>query len=178
MDVNNCKKCSELCDNRKQIVNGEGDKNATILFIGEAPGKQEDLEGRPFIGKSGKILRENIDKFIKENYRITNSVRCKPPDNRDPTSDELNNCKTHLENEIQKVNPDMIVCLGSVSCKNILGSKVSVIKKAGEIKTINLSSKEIEVVICPHPASTLYNNNYEDVFKETMKKVQKKVNST
>lgn len=175
MDVKDCSLCSELCKNRTQIVNGEGDEEAKILFVGEAPGENEDIEGRPFIGKSGKILREVIDNQVDHSFRITNSVRCRPPNNRDPKNSEIENCKKFLYKEIKQVNPDYIIALGKIPSKSILGKDVSTVKQAGEENSINIDGKSFSVIICPHPAATLYNNDYESIFIETIKNVSSKL---
>lgn len=175
MDVNDCFKCEKLVENRNCIVNGEGSEDADILFVGEAPGKKEDEKGRPFIGKSGKILRDRIEKDISKKYRITNSVRCRPPDNRDPDKDELSNCHNYLINEIKQINPEIIVSLGKIPCKSLLGEEVSTIKNAGKEYSITIKNKNYIVVICPHPAATIYNNQYEDIFEDTIRSIEEKI---
>ena len=102
---------------RINAVPGRGNINAEIVFIGEGPGALEDKQGRPFVGRSGKLLQEIIDKIgLKEdNYFITNLVKCRPPDNRDPFYDEIVVCMPYLLNEIKLIDPKLIVTLGKVS---------------------------------------------------------------
>lgn len=174
IDVDKCKLCSELKSNRSQIVNGDGNTSAKILFVGEAPGEEEDEKGKPFIGKSGKVLRNAIEDFVDVNYRITNCVRCRPPENRDPKTEEISNCKKHLTKEILVIDPDIIVCLGKIPCKSILGEKVSTIKEAGEVRKTTIQKTVFKAIICPHPAATLYNNDYKDTFRNVIKLSNKK----
>ena len=111
-----CEKCV-LCRTRKRSVPGEGPVNAQILFIGEGPGFNENEMGRPFVGQAGKFLDELIGHagFKRPEVFITNVVKCRPPENRDPLPDELNACAAYLDKQIETINPDIIVTLGRFS---------------------------------------------------------------
>ena len=123
----NCTKC-KLCQGRKNVVIGDGPKDAKIMFIGEGPGADEDLEGIPFVGKAGKLM----DKALlgiglkRNNIYIANVVKCRPPQNRNPESDEITACKEYLESQIKLINPKIIVLLGSVALKGVLGEEYGI----------------------------------------------------
>ncbi|RMD89873.1 MAG: uracil-DNA glycosylase [Calditrichaeota bacterium] len=108
-----CTQCP-LWQSRQHAVPGEGNCKASIIFIGEAPGKQEDIEGRPFVGRAGKFLDEMIKSIglTREDIYITNIVKCRPPENRDPKNFEIKACRPYLEQQIQLINPKIIVTLG------------------------------------------------------------------
>ena len=114
--VSVCEKCA-LCRTRKRSVPGEGPVNTQILFIGEGPGFNENEMGRPFVGQAGKFLDELIGHagFKRPEVFITNVVKCRPPENRDPLPDELNACAAYLDKQIETINPDIIVTLGRFS---------------------------------------------------------------
>jgi len=112
--VSDCTRCPDLVDSRSRIVNGVGPAEAALLFVGEGPGKTEDQQGEPFVGRSGSVLDDALGEagLLREEVRITNCVRCRPPENRDPTTDELANCRGYLNSEISTVDPDLVVTLG------------------------------------------------------------------
>ena len=120
--IENCKKCN-LGSTRNKFVFGSGDPSADILLVGEAPGQEEDLQGEPFVGRAGKLL----DKILKAigytrdtNIFITNIVKCRPPDNRDPLPSEVEDCSPYLNKQIELIKPKIIVALGKVAGKTFL----------------------------------------------------------
>lgn len=118
-----CRAC-ELCAKRSTVVWGEGNLAADIMFIGEAPGRDEDLEGRPFVGRSGRLLTDIIEKGMKiprSMVYITNVVKCRPPGNRDPKPDETTACFRYLERQIAVIAPKLIVAVGGVAGCHLLG---------------------------------------------------------
>ena len=108
LTVTECQRCEALCESRSQIVNGVGPADAKLLFVGEAPGANEDERGEPFVGRSGDVLDETLHDvgLDRDDVRITNCVRCRPPENRDPHGQELANCRRYLETEIERVDPE------------------------------------------------------------------------
>ena len=119
--IKNCQKCN-LCKARQNIVFGVGNKNATIMFIGEGPGADEDRLGEPFVGRAGKLMNMAF-KMVginRENVYIANIVKCRPPQNRNPKEDEATACLDYLRNQVVLVKPKIIVLLGSVALKNII----------------------------------------------------------
>jgi uracil-DNA glycosylase family 4 len=172
LDVTDCTRCPALVECRSQIVNGVGPEDADVLFVGEAPGAQEDDQGEPFVGRSGSVLDEKLrDKGLsRADVRITNCVRCRPPENRDPTKEELGNCREYLEREIDLVDPDVIVTLGKVPSQHLLGRDVAVTNEAGSIETVELGGTKRDVLICLHPAATLYDRSQESTFESALDK--------
>lgn len=161
LTVSLCARCPQLVDSRSQIVNGVGPPDANLLIVGEAPGADEDRQGEPFVGRSGELLTEYMQSagITREAVRITNSVRCRPPENRDPRTDELTNCRGWLEREITLVNPTVVLALGKVPASNLLARDVAVTAECGRIEQIEIGDRRFPVVICVHPAAILYDRS-------------------
>jgi DNA polymerase len=121
-EIGDCKRC-KLSQKRTNIVFGEGNPDARLLFIGEAPGREEDLQARPFVGDAGKLLTKLIEKmgFQRNDVYIANIVKCRPPMNRDPESDEIDTCRGFVEEQIRIINPDVIMSLGRISALTLIG---------------------------------------------------------
>ncbi|MFB6137687.1 MAG: uracil-DNA glycosylase family protein [Halobacteriaceae archaeon] len=156
--VADCERCPALVESRSRIVNGVGAPEADLLFVGEGPGAEEDARGEPFVGRSGDVLDEALAAagLAREDVRITNCVRCRPPDNRDPRVGELANCASHLEREVAAVEPALVVGLGKVPCEHLLDRDVAVTAEAGAVETASLGGAPRDVMVCVHPAATLY----------------------
>ena len=130
----NCQKCS-LCETRTNVVVGVGNKNAKVLFIGEGPGENEDLQGEPFVGRGGKLLDkmlEAVDLNRNKNIYIANIVKCRPPKNRDPKPEEQEMCIDWLRNQVKLISPKIIVCLGRISAARIIKSDIKITKEHGQ----------------------------------------------
>lgn len=170
--VRECERCPALVDSRSRIVNGTGPEDADVLFIGEAPGQSEDEQGEPFVGRSGDILDEALGHhgLTRGTIRITNCVRCRPPENRDPTRDELANCRGYLEREIDLVDPAVIVTLGKVPSQHLLGRDVAITSEAGTIESVDLGGERRDVLLNVHPAATLYDRSQRGTFEATIEK--------
>jgi DNA polymerase len=165
--VKNCKKC-DLCTDRKNAVPGKGNHNADVVFIGEAPGKNEDKSGEPFIGTAGKKLNDALKNagLERSDVYITNIVKCRPPKNRIPNDIEKMICSNYLEDELAIIKPKIICLLGNTSYHSILdGNEIS--KNHGKfvLKDNNL------YFITFHPAATIYNQKLGKVFKDDIKKL-------
>lgn len=147
-----CKKC-KLCKTRKNIVFGTGNKNANIMFIGEGPGADEDAQGEPFVGKAGKLMNMAFDivGIKREEVYIANIVKCRPPANRNPEDDEAIACLDYLRNQVMLVKPKIIVLLGSVALKNILGKEYGITASRGKI----INKKDIIYIPTWHQAALL-----------------------
>ncbi len=169
--VTDCTRCPALVDSRSQIVNGTGPDDADLVFVGEGPGAQEDSQGEPFVGRSGSVLDDELlaAGLEREAVRITNCVRCRPPENRDPTADELENCRGYLLQEIDLVDPEVIVTLGKVPTEHLLGRSVAVTNEAGSIEEVRLGERSRRVLICVHPAATLYDRSQRDTFESAIR---------
>jgi uracil-DNA glycosylase family 4 len=170
LSVTACERCPALCESRSRIVNGTGPEDADVLFVGEGPGAQEDEEGEPFVGRSGSLLDEVLLEvgLDRETVRITNCVRCRPPDNRDPTGEELGNCRAYLEREIDLVDPEVIVTLGKVPGEHLLGRSLAVTNEAGTLEDARVAGEPRRVLVCIHPAAVLYDRSQEATLRETL----------
>lgn len=168
--VTNCERCPALVESRTQIVNGTGATDAALLFVGEGPGATEDREGDPFVGRSGEVLNEILDEHGIERaaVRITNCIRCRPPENRNPTSEELDNCREYLDAEIARVDPLVIVTLGKVASEHLLGRSVAVTSEAGEVEEVDLAGATRRVLVCVHPAATLYDPDQRETLERAI----------
>lgn len=128
----NCRRCG-LADGRNSVVFGVGAKNAKIMFIGEGPGEQEDLQGEPFVGPAGKLLDDmlSIIDLDRTNCYIANIVKCRPPHNRDPLLEEQDACIDYLRQQVALVQPKIIVCLGRIAAKRILYPEYRITREHG-----------------------------------------------
>ena len=168
-NVKICKKCN-LCSTRKNAVPGEGNVNADIVFIGEAPGKNEDLHGRPFVGTAGNKLDDALENsgLARNDVYITNIVKCKPPKNRIPNYEEKTMCSNYLEHELSIINPKIICLLGNTAFNTILeGNEIS--KNHGKL----IYKEKRTYFVTFHPAAIIYNQKLEKVFKNDIKKLVK-----
>jgi len=171
-DVCACERCPALVESRSRIVNGVGPDDAALLFVGEAPGANEDAEGEPFVGRSGSVLDDALRDagLARADVRITNCVRCRPPENRDPHAAELDNCAEFLNREIQHVDPDLIVTLGKVPGERLLDRSVAVTTEAGSVVDARLGGESRRVLLCLHPAATLYDRSQREGFEDAIAK--------
>ena len=132
-EIKNCRECP-LCETRKNVVFGDGNPNAHILLIGEAPGEDEDNSGIPFVGRSGRLLTEmmsDVRLTREKDYFIINMLKCRPPKNRDPLPQEMACCSNHLFRQIECINPDIIVCVGRIAATQLIKKDFKVTKEHG-----------------------------------------------
>lgn len=133
---NLCKSCTKcgLCQTRTNVVFGVGPKDADILFVGEGPGEQEDLQGEPFVGAAGKLLDDmlSIIDLGRHNCYIANIVKCRPPHNRDPQEEEQAACIDYLRNQVALIQPKLIVCLGRVAAKKLINPDFRITREHGQ----------------------------------------------
>lgn len=159
-----------------QAVFGEGNANALIVFIGEAPGKNEDLEGIPFVGAAGKFLNEMLEDIgmKREDVYITNIVKYRPPNNRDPEPSEKEACNEWLINELRIIDPKLIVFLGRHSMLRFFpDNKIGEVHGKLLIKNISELGKKQAFLPLYHPAAALYNGGMRDTLKKDFKKILK-----
>ncbi|WP_306053622.1 uracil-DNA glycosylase [Natronococcus wangiae] len=170
--VTDCTRCPALVESRSQIVNGTGPEDPDVVFVGEGPGAREDERGEPFVGRSGSVLDEQLRTvgLDRDAVRISNCVRCRPPENRDPTKDELENCRGYLMREIDLLEPDVIVTLGKVPTEHLLDRSVAVTKAAGSVEDVRIGGTPYRVLICVHPAATLYDRSQEETFQNAIRR--------
>lgn len=160
-----CKRC-KLCETRTNVVFGEGNKNSKILFVGEGPGFHEDVQGKPFVGRSGKLLDELLNEiglYRDKNIYIANIVKCRPPNNRDPLPEEQEICINFLRNQVYIMRPKVIVSLGRISAMKIIDPNIKITRDHG----IFVNKKGIFMMPTLHPAAVLRNmSKKEDVIKD------------
>jgi DNA polymerase len=171
LTVCGCTRCEALVDSRSRIVDGVGPADADLLFVGEAPGANEDEQGKPFVGRSGDVLDDALRAggLARTDVRITNCVRCRPPDNRDPRGAELANCRGYLDAEITQVDPALLVTLGKVPAEHLLGRDVAVTAEAGDVDDCDVGGTRYPVMLSVHPAATLYDPSQQETFTETIR---------
>lgn len=154
--VASCTKCG-LHETRTKTVFGAGDSAGRIVFIGEAPGRDEDLSGEPFVGRAGKLLTRILASvgFTREDVYITNILKCRPPNNRDPLESEGAACEPYLRRQLQLLDPVLIVALGRVAGQNLLKRNASLKALRGGVHFFD----DIRVIVTYHPAALLRNPN-------------------
>ncbi len=162
---------SELFKGVKNIVPGEGNPNADIMFIGEAPGAVEDKLGRPFVGPAGKFLDTLLESIglKREDVFITNVVKCRPPNNRDPSDEEKKAFKPWLKAQIEFIDPKVFVPLGRHALANFLPN-ITISKVHGQIFKVGRNSRAVFVMY--HPAVALYNGSYREILLSDMKNLK------
>ena len=169
-EVMACKKCG-LSKKRKNPVPGEGDLDADVLFIGEAPGYWEDVKGKPFVGSAGEILDEMLSKIGLSRNRVylANILKCRPPENRDPSVGEIKDCVPYLDQQIKIIKPKIIVALGRHSSSYILSrcglEGAGIAKLHGGKYEVELLGFRVLLVPMYHPAAVLYNPKYRSALE-------------
>ena len=169
--IKGCKKC-KLCSNRNNIVFGQGNKNASILLIGEGPDADEDAKGIPFIGKAGQLIDKAVSGLgiNRDEVYIANIVKCRPPSNRTPQEDEVKACLDYLRNQVVLVKPKIIVLLGSTALKGILGEEHTIIKDRGKW----IGKKGILYMSTWNPLDLLKDENKKLEFWKDLKQVKER----
>ena len=170
--IKDCNKC-KLCTGRKNIVFGVGNKNADIMFIGEGPGADEDIQGEPFVGKAGQLMNKAFEALDikREEVYIANIVKCRPPQNRNPEQDEADACMDYLRNQVLLIKPKIIVLLGSVALKNILGEEYGITNSRGKW----IEKKGIWYMPTFHPAALLRDDSKKIDFWRDLKLIKEKL---
>ena len=172
-DCMGCTKCP-LAETRTKLVFGVGNENAKVLFIGEGPGANEDIQGEPFVGRGGQLL----DKFLaavdldrKKNIYIANMVKCRPPQNRDPSPEEQNECIGWLREQTRLLKPKIIVCLGRISATRLISPDFKVTKQHGQF----IEKNGTLMMGTFHPAALLRNPNQKPEALEDFVKLREKI---
>lgn len=167
--IANCTKC-KLSKTRNKTVPGEGDPNSEIIFIGEAPGENEDKQGIPFCGAAGKFLDQMLESIgmSRDDVFIANTVKCRPPGNRDPEDEEKEACRPYLEEQFELINPILIICLGKHSTATFLPGLGSISNLHG--KAVRRSNGKVYLPLY-HPAAALHNGSLRDVLISDFSKI-------
>lgn len=170
--IKSCNKC-KLCSGRKNIVFGTGNKSADIMFIGEGPGADEDIQGEPFVGKAGQLMNKAFEalEIEREQVYIANIVKCRPPQNRNPEQDEARACMDYLRNQVILVKPKIIVLLGSIALKHILGEEYGITNSRGNW----IERKGIWYMPTFHPTALLRDESKKIDFWRDLKLIKYKM---
>ncbi|MEM0268118.1 MAG: type-4 uracil-DNA glycosylase [Candidatus Korarchaeum sp.] len=178
--IRRCEKCP-LHISRKRAVPGEGSEDSRIMFIGEAPGRNEDEMGRPFVGAAGKLLEELLASvgLRRGEVFITNVVKCRPPNNRDPEPGEIEACLPYLIEQVSVIDPDVIVALGRHSAGVLLGriGGVSIMRVRGRVHEVEVFGKLRKVMPTLHPAAALYNPKLRSLIEEDFEELRRVISS-
>lgn len=167
-----CKRCG-LCKERNSIVFGSGNPKAKLLFVGEGPGAEEDKQGLPFVGRAGQLLTKIIEAMgmNREEVYIANVVKCRPPENRVPEPDEINQCLPFLKSQIDLINPKLVVALGLTAARVLTQTEHTMGNLRGQFHSISWKP-ELQVMPTYHPAYLLRNPSAKKTVWEDMKKVK------
>lgn len=176
-EIRRCTRCP-LHKSRRNPVPGEGNKNSSVMFVGEAPGATEDEMGRPFVGAAGKLLTMVMESYgmKREDVYITNVVKCRPPGNREPKDEEINACSIFLKSQMLLLKPRIIVTLGNVAGKTIFSMANrewgGVMKMRGKKYTLQILGMQLYVIPTIHPAAALYNPQLRSLFENDIKLIK------
>ena len=172
-DVAACVRCAELASQRTQTVFGVGNPQARLVFVGEAPGAEEDRLGEPFMGRAGKLLNQIIEACTlrREDVYIMNVLKCRPPRNRTPANDEVANCRNYFVGQLDIIQPEIICCLGAVAATNLLDSNTPIGKLRGRLHDY----RGIKLVATYHPAYLLRTPAAKRMVWEDMQIVMKEL---
>ena len=171
--IGDCRRC-KLSSGRTHLVFGVGNPNAELMFVGEGPGRDEDIQGEPFVGRAGQLLTDIITKGMglrRDDVYIANVVKCRPPDNRNPEPDEVSSCEPFLKKQIELVKPKIIVGLGKFAVQTLLQSKIPITRVRGQWHTY----QGIKLMPTLHPAYLLRNPADKKLVWEDIKKVMKEM---
>ena len=167
--LQDCQRC-RLASGRTQVVFGAGNPNASIMFVGEAPGFYEDKQGEPFVGAAGRLLNELLEGagLSRKDIYIANVIKCRPPDNRDPLPDEVETCKPFLFQQIEMIKPKVVCTLGNFAMQTLMGKKIGIMKVRGQAFQV----QDFFVFPMLHPAAALHQGNLNEPLREDFRKLK------
>jgi uracil-DNA glycosylase len=153
-----CTRCPELASTRRNVVFGAGNADAELMFVGEAPGASEDEQGLPFVGRAGKLLGQLLEEIGLDRTQvfIANTLKCRPPGNRDPQPIEIENCREYLLRQVELIEPSVICSLGNFSTKLLRGDPTGITRLHGRPEAIELGRRAVTLYPIYHPAAALY----------------------
>ena len=181
-EVKSCTKCG-LSSSRTNTVFSRGNPQAPLCFVGEAPGEEEDLQARPFVGRSGKLLDQTLTKLgldPEKDIYVCNIIKCRPPSNRRPTDEEVTSCIDYLEEQLKLVNPKVIVALGATAMNGLINTDLGITKVHGQFFKPLLASLPFGKIIMPsyHPSYVLRNGSSGPVYEDFVKDLQTAINKS
>jgi uracil-DNA glycosylase len=170
LSLHDCQRCKLAKLGRSQVVFGVGNPHASIMFVGEAPGFNEDQKGEPFVGAAGKLLNDLLQSanLSRDHIYIANVIKCRPPNNRDPEPDEVETCKPFLLEQIRMIRPTLVCTLGNWATQTLLERKVGITK----VKAQAFYLKDFILFPLLHPAAALHQGGLLDTLKEDFKKLK------
>ena len=168
----NCQKCA-LADTRTNVVFGDGSQSAEVMFIGEGPGEQEDLQGRPFVGRGGQFLDQMLEiiGLDRSKYYIANIVKCRPPQNRDPLALEQDACIGYLREQVRLLQPKIIVCLGRIAAMRLIKDDFKITREHGQW----FEKAGIQMMALYHPAALLRDPRRRPETFDDLKSLEQKI---
>jgi DNA polymerase len=167
-----CTRC-RLSEGRTQVVFGNGDPNADLMFVGEAPGFHEDKQGFPFVGQAGKLLDQLLGGIglTRDMVFVANVLKCRPPGNRDPMPDEIEACESHLFRQVELIQPKVVATLGNFSTKLLSGKQLGITRVHGQEQQVTLGGRNVLLYPLYHPAAALYTPSMLEVLREDFAKL-------
>jgi uracil-DNA glycosylase family 4 len=162
-----CTRCPQLAATRHSVVFGAGNADADLMFVGEAPGKNEDLQGLPFVGAAGKLLAELLQGIglRREDVFVSNTLKCRPPANRDPLPQELDNCQDYLFRQLELIEPRVVCTLGNFATKLLRGDPTGITKLRGREEVRTIGPRTVRLYPILHPAAALYTRSLLDTLR-------------
>jgi uracil-DNA glycosylase len=163
-----CERCSELAATRKTVVFGNGNADAELMFVGEAPGASEDEQGLPFVGQAGKLLDKLLAEIgmTRRDVFVANTLKCRPPGNRDPLPVEIDNCHEYLLRQVELIEPSVICTLGNFSTKLLRGDPTGITRLHGQPEVITIGRRAVRLYPIYHPAAALYTPRMLETLRE------------
>lgn len=163
-----CVRCQELASTRQNVVFGAGNADADLMFVGEAPGASEDAQGLPFVGRAGKLLDTLLGEIglQRADVFIANTLKCRPPGNRDPLPVEIENCREYLYRQVELIQPRVICSLGNFSTKLLRGDPTGITRLHGQPEELTLGARTVRLYPIFHPAAALYTPRMLETLRE------------
>ena len=163
-----CTRCPELAATRRTVVFGSGNADAELMFVGEAPGASEDEQGVPFVGRAGKLLEQLLGEIGmgRSDVFIANTLKCRPPGNRDPLPIEIENCQDYLRRQVELIEPSVICTLGNFSTKLLRGDPTGITRVHGQPEVLTLGHRAVRIYPIFHPAAALYTPRMLETLRE------------
>jgi uracil-DNA glycosylase family 4 len=167
-----CTRC-RLAQGRTQVVFGNGDPNADLMFVGEAPGFHEDKQGFPFVGQAGKLLDQLLEGIglSRDKVFVANVLKCRPPGNRDPMPDEIESCEPHLFRQVELIQPKLVATLGNFATKLLSGKQLGITRVHGQEQEVTLGGRQVLLYPIYHPAAALYTPRMLAVLQEDFRRI-------
>ena len=168
-----CVRCPQLASTRTQVVFGAGNADADLMFVGEAPGKNEDEQGLPFVGRAGKLLNELLEEIglAREDVFVANVLKCRPPGNRDPQPVEIDNCQSYLYDQVALIQPKVICTLGNFATKLLRDDQTGITRIHGQDEVRVIGRRAVRLLPLHHPAAALYTRSNLELLRADVARI-------